>query len=197
MNRADSAPDQPRTPHAANASSTSSGVTCSVSTPSRTSSDNPIHACGLIPRRCPASSPQGTGEPPTNQDTSVTKATALGDPDQVTILGDSAGAGSIASLMVMPSATGLFQRAIGQSLPGTFLSDALARDVATAIAAEAGLRPTVEDLSGVDPRELPAIGPAVASKMRQYEDRWGSFARTLSLYSPVVDGEVLPVTPWE
>ncbi|MEV6158091.1 carboxylesterase family protein [Nonomuraea sp. NPDC052129] len=120
-----------------------------------------------------------------------------GDPGQVTILGDSAGAGSIASLMVMPSAAGLFQRAVGQSMPGTFLSGALARDVGAAIAAEAGLRPTAEELSGVDPRELPAVGQALTAKMPQYEDRWGSFAHTLSLYSPVVDGEVLPVTPWE
>lgn len=120
-----------------------------------------------------------------------------GDPGQVTIMGDSAGAGSVVALMVMPSATGLFRRAVGQSLPGTFLSDALARDVATAIAAEAGLRPTAEELSGVDPRELPAVGHALTSKMRQHEDRWGCFARTLSLFSPVVDGEVLPVTPWQ
>ncbi|MEV0353298.1 carboxylesterase family protein [Nonomuraea sp. NPDC050680] len=120
-----------------------------------------------------------------------------GDPGQVTVLGDSAGAGSVASLMVMPSATGLFRRAVGQSLPGTFLSGALARDVGAAIAAEAGLRPTAEELSGVDPRELPAVGQALTARMRQYEDRWGSFAHTLSLYSPVVDGEVLPVTPWE
>ncbi|MFC5160226.1 carboxylesterase family protein [Nonomuraea angiospora] len=75
-------------------------------------------------------------------------------------LGESAGAGSIAALMVMPSAAGLFRRAVWQSLPGTYFSDALARDVAAAIAAEAGLRPTAADLSGVDPRELPAIVPA-------------------------------------
>jgi para-nitrobenzyl esterase len=49
----------------------------------------------------------------------------------------------------------------------------------------------------VDPRELPAIGHALESKMRQHEDRWGSFAHTLSLFSPVVDGEVLPTTPWQ
>ncbi|WP_433427850.1 carboxylesterase/lipase family protein [Nonomuraea sp. CA-141351] len=120
-----------------------------------------------------------------------------GDPGQVTVLGDSAGAGSIAALMVMPSAAGLFRRAVGQSLPGTFFSDALARDVATAIAAEAGLRPTARDLSGVDPRQLPKAGQALEAKMRQYEDRWGSFAHTLTPFSPVVDGEVLPAAPWQ
>lgn len=119
-----------------------------------------------------------------------------GDPAQVTVMGDSAGAGSIAALMVMPSAKGLFRRAIGQSLPGTYLSAALARDITAAIAEEAGLHPTVAGLSTVAPRELPALGQAVQAKMAGYEDRWGDFARTLSLFSPVVDGEVLPVDPW-
>jgi para-nitrobenzyl esterase len=99
--------------------------------------------------------------------------------------------------MVMPSAVGLFHRAVGQSLPGTFFSDALARDVARALAAEAGLRPTVKELSGVDPRELPTIAHALEPTMRQYEDRWGSLAHTRSLFSPVVDGDVLTAAPWQ
>jgi para-nitrobenzyl esterase len=120
-----------------------------------------------------------------------------GDPGQVTILGDSAGAGSIAALMVMPSAAGLFRRAVGQSVPGPFYSAALAREIATAIAAEGGLRPTAKELSGVDPRELPKLGAALESKMRQYADRWGSIARGHAPFAPVVDGEVLPAAPWD
>jgi para-nitrobenzyl esterase len=120
-----------------------------------------------------------------------------GDPDQVTVFGESAGAGSIAALLAMPSAAGLFRRAIAQSTPGTFFSDELARDVATAIAAELGLRPTAADLSTVDPLRLPAAGESLGAKMRQYEDRWGQLAHTLSPFSPVVDGEVLPVSPWQ
>ncbi len=73
----------------------------------------------------------------------------------------------------MPSASGLFRRAIAQSVPGTYFSDELAKDIAAAIAAEAGLRPTAADLSTVDPRQLPAAGEALAATMRQYEDRWG------------------------
>ena len=42
-----------------------------------------------------------------------------GDPDRVTVFGESAGAGAIASLLVMPAAAGLFRRAIAQSVPGT------------------------------------------------------------------------------
>jgi len=40
-----------------------------------------------------------------------------GDPDNVTVVGQSAGAGSISALMTMPSAKGLFRRAILQSTP--------------------------------------------------------------------------------
>ncbi|GAB2753515.1 carboxylesterase/lipase family protein [Streptomyces bullii] len=120
-----------------------------------------------------------------------------GDPDQVTVFGESAGAGSVASLLAMPSAAGLFRRAIAQSVPGTFFSDELARDIATALAAEAGLRPTAADLSTVDPRRLTSAGEALSAKMLQYVDRWGQVAPTVTPFSPVVDGEILPTTPWQ
>jgi para-nitrobenzyl esterase len=120
-----------------------------------------------------------------------------GDPDQVTVFGESAGAGSVAALLAMPSAAGLFRRAIAQSVSGPLFSDDLARDIAAAIAAEIGLRPTVADLSGVDPRRLPVAGEALAARMSQYEGRWGQAAHTISLFAPVLDGEVLPTTPWQ
>ncbi|MGW3148782.1 carboxylesterase/lipase family protein [Streptomyces sp. NPDC001177] len=120
-----------------------------------------------------------------------------GDPGQVTVFGESAGAGSVASLLSMPRARGLFRRAMAQSVPGTYFSDELARDMATALAAEAGLRPTVADLSAVDPRRLTDAGQALSAKMLQYQDRWGRAAPTVTPFSPVVDGEVLPTTPWQ
>ncbi|MEU3731264.1 carboxylesterase family protein [Streptomyces sp. NPDC033538] len=119
-----------------------------------------------------------------------------GDSDQVTVFGESAGAGSVASLLAMPSAAGLFRRAIAQSVPGTFFSDELARDVAAALAAEIGLRPTVADLAAVDPARLVKAGQSLAPKMPGYVDRWGQAAPTVTPYSPVVDGDVLPVMPW-
>ncbi|GAA3844392.1 carboxylesterase family protein [Streptomyces coacervatus] len=120
-----------------------------------------------------------------------------GDPGQVTVFGESAGAGSVAALLAMPSARGLFGRAIAQSVPGTYFSDELARDIASAIAGEAGLRPTVADLATVDPRQLTSAGEALSANMRSYADRWGQVAPTATPFSPVVDGEVLPCTPWE
>ncbi|MEW2610617.1 carboxylesterase family protein [Streptomyces sp. NPDC047880] len=120
-----------------------------------------------------------------------------GDPGQVTVFGESAGAGSVASLLAMPRAAGLFRRAIAQSVPGTFFSDALARDIGTALAAELGLRPTVADLSAIAPRELTSAGETLGPKMPQNIDRWGQAAPTVTPFSPVVDGEVLPTTPWQ
>ncbi|MFF8399043.1 carboxylesterase/lipase family protein [Streptomyces sp. NPDC016172] len=120
-----------------------------------------------------------------------------GDPDQVTVFGESAGAGSLASLLTMERASGLFGRAIAQSVPGTFFSDALARDIGTALAAEVGLRPTVADLATVDPHRLTSAGETLSAKMLQYIDRWGQAAPTVTPFSPVVDGEVLPTSPWQ
>lgn len=120
-----------------------------------------------------------------------------GDPDRVTVFGESAYAGSIAALMAMPRARGLFRRAIAQSVPGTFFSEALAADIAETLAGELGLRPTVADLSGVDPRKLPQAGAALSGRMREYVHRWGPVALTPTPFSPVVDGDVLPTTPWE
>lgn len=120
-----------------------------------------------------------------------------GDPDRVTLFGQSAGAGSIAALLAMPRAAGLFRRAVAQSVCGTFFSPELAADIAATCAAELGLRPTVADLSTVAPNRLPAAGDAVAAKAASFAERWGQPAHKSVLYSPVIDGDVLPVTPWQ
>src|SRR5215469_15291084 len=120
-----------------------------------------------------------------------------GDPGLVTIFGQSAGANSVASLLAMPRASGLFRRAIAQSVPGSYYSPPLAADIAGAIAAEIGLRATTADLSGVDPMRLVAAADAVDRKLSQYQDRWGQVAQTATPFAPVVDGAVLPATPWQ
>jgi para-nitrobenzyl esterase len=94
----------------------------------------------------------------------------------------------------MPLATGLFSRAIAQSVPGTFFTPALAADIATACAAELGV--ATSDLPSVDPDLLPSAGDAVMDTMEQYVDRWGLAAAARVPFAPVVDGDVLPTTPW-
>ncbi|MEU9080128.1 carboxylesterase family protein [Kitasatospora sp. NPDC048538] len=120
-----------------------------------------------------------------------------GDPSRVTVAGQSAGGGSVAALLAMPRAAGLFRRAVAQSVPGTFLTPELAADVAAACAAELGLRPTVADLSTVDPARLPAAGDAVSAKIGRWADRWGPITHRPIPFAPVVDGDVLPATPWQ
>ncbi len=117
-----------------------------------------------------------------------------GDPDRVTVFGESAGAGAIAALLVMPDAAGLFRRAIAQSVPGTFFSPALAADVTAAIAAQAGLPPTTEAFRTAEPARLAAAADAV--RPGHHVERWGPVGFTPTPFSPVVDGQVLPVAPW-
>ncbi|WP_323095644.1 carboxylesterase/lipase family protein [Intrasporangium sp. YIM S08009] len=118
-----------------------------------------------------------------------------GDPTRVTVFGQSAGGGSVAALLAMPRAQGLFRRAIAQSVPGTFFTPALATDVARVCAAELGVAPA--DLPGVDADLLPLALDAVLERVDQYADRWGRAARARVPVAPVVDGDVLPTTPWE
>ncbi len=120
-----------------------------------------------------------------------------GDPDRVTVFGESAGAGSVAALLAMPRAAGLFHRAIAQSVPGTFFSPELATDIAAACAAELGARPTAADLSVVDPWALTAAVTAVSAKIGRWKHRWGPITWRPIPFAPVVDGEVLPTTPWK
>jgi para-nitrobenzyl esterase len=120
-----------------------------------------------------------------------------GDPDNVTVFGESAGAGSIAALLVMDVAAGLFRRAITQSVPGTFFSPALAADIAAAAAAEVGARPSAADLARIDPERLVGAGEAVIASFGKRTGRWGAVAHTLAPFSPVVDGEVVPAAPWQ
>ena len=119
-----------------------------------------------------------------------------GDPGNVTVFGQSAGAGSIAALLAMPAAAGLFQRAVAQSVPGTFFSTGLAADISAAIAAELHTEATVDELAGICPHALVRATDAVVQRLPQMVDRWGPMALTPTPFSPVVDGAVLPRAPW-
>src|SRR6185437_3331469 len=120
-----------------------------------------------------------------------------GDPDRVTIFGESAGGSSVAALLAMPRAAGLFRGAVAQSVPGPFFSRPLAADIAAAFAAEVQLRPTVADLADVDPARLAAAGDAVTATAAKHGDRWGRAGYRTIVFAPVVDGDTLPATPWQ
>jgi para-nitrobenzyl esterase len=118
-----------------------------------------------------------------------------GDPANVTVFGESAGAGVIAALLAMDAARGLFKRAIAQSVPGTFFTPGLAGTITEAIAATAGLPADYEALSAADPLRLVEAQMDVTGRMTEFLD-WGAVRITDTPFSPVVDGEVLTRTPW-
>jgi para-nitrobenzyl esterase len=120
-----------------------------------------------------------------------------GDPTEITVFGESAGGGSVAALLAMPRAAGLFRRAVAQSVPGTFFSPELAADIAATCAGELGLRHVVADLATVDPALLALAADTVSATMGVRAERWGQAAHRSILFAPVVDGEVLPATPWQ
>ena len=115
-----------------------------------------------------------------------------GDPHNVTVFGESAGAASVAMLMVMPAAAGLFRRGIAESIPSFLFGADLAMDVAAVVAGKLDRRPIVTDLAAVTPQEL-----ADATIGIEYQDRWG-YGLTVrrSQFGPVVDGTVLPDSPF-
>jgi para-nitrobenzyl esterase len=114
-----------------------------------------------------------------------------GDPARVTIAGESAGAMSVATLMSIPAAKGLFRRAIVQS--GSAGVAALASD-AGAVSAEVAKRLGVEcsaaGLASVSVEDLLAAQRVVAIEMRLKPDpaRWG-------VSTIAVGGGIMPVMP--
>jgi para-nitrobenzyl esterase len=118
-----------------------------------------------------------------------------GDPSRVTVFGESSGAGGVASLLVMPAAAGLFGQAIAQSVPGTFFSPALARDISAELVRPIGLEPAAAVLADIPPGKLLDAIADLDGRMPGIS-RWGLVAKTPTAFSPVVDGDVLPADPW-
>ena len=73
-----------------------------------------------------------------------------GDPDRVTIAGQSAGGGAVLSLLASPAAAGMFRAAISMSGVDLTLGSAAARDSTRAIADAMGIAATV---NGFGPRD--------------------------------------------
>lgn len=108
-----------------------------------------------------------------------------GDPDNVTLFGESAGAMSVTALMAMPSAEGLFHKAIAQSgAGGTAREAAYATAVSEKLLASAGV-------TGVDELVDLSTAEVLAAQDLLIED---AFLSDL-LFGTVVDGNVVPEPP--
>lgn len=124
-----------------------------------------------------------------------------GDPGNVTVFGESAGAMSIGMLLAMPRAEGLFRRAILQSGAAHQVTPAAdARRIAGYMAEKLGVPATREAVAAV------GVGRLLAAQAELKEDlvtnpdpdRWGlEVVSSLMPWQPVVDGDVLPEPPIE
>ncbi len=107
-----------------------------------------------------------------------------GDPDNVTIFGESGGGWKVSLLLAMPSARGLFHKAAIQSGPGL-----------TAKPPEAAAKTTralLEALGVTTPEALAAVPTAVLSKASVAVP-----GEIMRLYTPVRDGVAIPRDPFE
>jgi para-nitrobenzyl esterase len=116
-----------------------------------------------------------------------------GDPDQVTIFGESAGGMSVGTLLGTPSAAGLFRGAVAQS--------GAAHNVYTGQAASR-IAEIVLDSLGVAPGDAGRLREVTTEQLLQAHDRvtlhhMGRPGAVLLPFQPVVDGEVLPKPPIE
>ena len=119
-----------------------------------------------------------------------------GDPEKVTIAGESAGGMSVGVLLGTPSARGLFRGAIAQSGAAQHvIPDAKAREVAGRLA-DALRADGIEALRERSPAEILDAHRRVAASYLE-ESRGDPTGLGGMPFRPVVDGHVLPVPPVE
>ena len=122
-----------------------------------------------------------------------------GDPDNVTIFGESAGAMSVSTLLAMPWAEGLIRRAIAQSGAAQHvISTATARRVGQHLAEKLGVEITREAIAEVPLDRLLAAQANLEADLAAHPDPecWGEeVTGSMMLWQPVVDGDILPASP--
>lgn len=112
-----------------------------------------------------------------------------GDPDRVTLFGESAGGGIVTTLLASPAAAGLFHRAIAQSSPVTSIYDAdRARVVAERFLGALGTGPDFDRLPAAPTQAL------LAAAKRVFDEVPVAAPGTLG-FAPIVDGDVVPDYP--
>jgi para-nitrobenzyl esterase len=117
-----------------------------------------------------------------------------GDPDCVTIFGESAGGMSVSSLLAMPSARGLFHRAIAQSGAGQGVATRDEADrVAAAYLARHGVS-SVAELAERTPAQLMEAQGAIFAEMLTDPQSMIDSGDAMSgmPFRPSVDGTIIP-----
>jgi para-nitrobenzyl esterase len=110
-----------------------------------------------------------------------------GDPDRVTLFGESAGAGIITTLLTSPAAAGLFARAIAQSSPATSVYDsARAKSVTQLVLDKLGV-------TAAQARSVPVA--ALVDVSAHVFDHVPTVTPGTLAFAPTVDGDLVPDYP--
>jgi para-nitrobenzyl esterase len=125
-----------------------------------------------------------------------------GDPNTVTIFGQSGGGGKVSALMAMPAAQGLFHRAIVES--GSMLlgaSQEKSQALADLTINELGLnKSTIGQIHSLPFQQIVLAGQkALRSRQQVAPAGPPNFRKLADLlgFAPVVDGKILPANPFE
>ena len=118
-----------------------------------------------------------------------------GNPGNVTVFGQSAGATHITSLLSSPMARGLFRRAILQSPAALAQYDAdLASRVAESLLAFYGVENSREAVAALSPEKLLSF-PAFLAAQNKKPEWCRMLGGNIALFKPYYDGEVLEKRP--
>lgn len=118
-----------------------------------------------------------------------------GDPENVTIAGQSAGGGAVLTLMAMPAAAGLFRRAISVSGAPADIPLEAARATASAVAERLGVVLARDALAAVDEDTLTAAQGTSFGPQPPLDEYLAAQAHPEGIglrFGPVVDGDLLP-----
>ncbi|UCM88619.1 carboxylesterase/lipase family protein [Streptomyces marincola] len=122
-----------------------------------------------------------------------------GDPDAVTLFGESSGAMFIGALLAMPAARGLFGRAILQSGAGNLVqTPETAQFVGRLLAAELGVPPERDSIAAVPRERVLDAQSAVMARLARRPDprRWnGEPGARVTAWQPVAGEADLPAPP--
>jgi len=119
-----------------------------------------------------------------------------GDPGNITIFGQSGGGAKVNTLMAMPSAKGLFHKAINES--GSFRTDMLDKQITQAIAAEVLKALNLQANQADDLQKIPfsQLSDAGKKALKTIADQMKAAGKTLPGFGlgwgPSVDGDDLP-----
>jgi len=119
-----------------------------------------------------------------------------GDPGNVTIFGQSGGGLKVTTLCAMPSAAGLFHKAIVQSgseskVFGREMTEPLARG----LLAELGIAPG--DAAKLQQVPIATLSAAGEKAVAAWSAPWAGDVWRLVGWAPVVDGTIIPASPYE